>query len=179
MRLLSLTLLALAAAAASAAQARAQTAEPRAIAVRLGGAGHKVTAPVEVEMVALPDPAPGRRRVRITARPSVDAPSLSLTVSAESGWSLAPGTNASWTGAAEAGREIVREVELVVTGPGELRLVVEAAIRTGSDFAQRGIHEFALNPTAADRSAALPKSFPAPPTDPGGRTVLEIPAATP
>lgn len=183
MRLVPLALLTLAA-AAPAAGAQAQVSDARTVAsapaaVRLGGAGEKVTAPVEVEIVALPDPAPGRRRVRIVARPSVDAASLSLAVSAESGWSLAPGSAGTWAGEARAGREIAREVELVVAGEGELRLVVVATVRYGEDFVQTGIHEFALNPAAPPRAAALPKSLGAPATDPGGRTIVEVPAATP
>ncbi|HEX6911271.1 MAG TPA: hypothetical protein VF142_12785, partial [Longimicrobium sp.] len=56
---------------------------------RLTGASTKVTAPVDVEIAPLPDPGPGRRRVRIVARPEVDAPSLTMDVSAESGLALA------------------------------------------------------------------------------------------
>ena len=181
MQLHRLALLTLAA-AVPAADLHAQAAEPRAVAsapVRLAAAGEKVTAPVEIEIVAQPDPAPGRRRVRIVARPSVDAASLSLAVSAESGWALAPGSAAIWAGAAQAGHEIVRDVDLAVTGEGELRLVIVATVRYGGDFVQTGIHEFALNPPAPPRSAALPKSVRPPATDPGGRTILEVPAATP
>ncbi|HEX6369159.1 MAG TPA: hypothetical protein VF006_09510 [Longimicrobium sp.] len=167
-----------------AAHAHAQTAETRSMAgapsaVRLAGPGEKVTAPVEIEIIPQPDPGPGRRRVRIVARPGVDAASLSIEVSADSGLALAPGTAGTWTGAAQAGQEVVRELDLVVSGPGELRLTVTATVKYGEDFTQTGIHEFALNPTAAARSAGLPKGFRPRATDPGGRNVLEVPAKTP
>lgn len=167
-----------------AAHAPAQTADARSMAavpsaVQVGGAGEKVTAPVEIEIVPQPDPGPGRRRVRIVARPSVDAASLHIEVSADSGLALAPGTAAVWTGTAQAGREVVREVDLVVSGPGELRLLVTATVKYGDDFTQTGLHEFALNPGAAVRSLGLSKAFRARATDPGGRNVLEVPAKTP
>lgn len=164
-----------------AAGAHAQTAEARrmAPAAQVAGPGAKVTAPVEIEIVPQADPAPDRRRVRIIARPGVDAASLSIEVSADSGLALAPGTVATWTGTAQAGREVVREMDFVVSGRGELRLVVTATVKYGDDFTQSGIHEFALNPAAAVRSAGLSKSFRAPATDPGGRTVVEVPAKTP
>lgn len=183
MRRISLALLAFTA-ALPAADAQAQPADARAVAsapaaVRVGGAGQKVTAPVHVEIVALPDPAPGMRRVRIVARPSVDATSFALAVSAESGWTLAPDAIPNWAGSAQAGQEVVRELDLVVAGEGELRLTVLATITYGEDFTQTGVHEFALNPAAAARSAGLPKSVRPVVTDPGGRTVLEVPAARP
>lgn len=148
-------------------------------AVQVAGPGAKVTAPVEIEIVPQPDPAPGRRRVRLVARPSVDAASLSIEVSADSGLALAPGTAATWTGAAHAGEEVVRELDLVVSGPGELRLMVTATVKYGDDFTQTGLHEFALNPGAAVRSVGVSKGFRARATDPGGRNVLEVPARTP
>jgi hypothetical protein len=168
----------------SAAQTQAQTADTRSMAgapspVQVAGPGAKVTAPVDVEIVPQPDPGPGRRRVRIVARPSVDAASLSIEVSADSGLALAPGTAATWTGAAQAGQEVVRELDLVVSGPGELRLLVTATVKYGNDFTQTGLHEFALNPSAAVRSLGLTKGVRAPATDPGGRNVLEVPAKTP
>ena len=165
----------------SAAPAHAQTADARSMAaapsaVQVAGPGAKMTAPIEI--VPQPDPAPGRRRVRLVARPSVDAASLSIEVGAESGLALAPGTAASWTGAAQAGQEVVRELDLVVTGPGELRLMVTATIKYGDDFTQTGLHEFALNP-AAVRSVGLSKDFRARATDPGGRVIQEVPARQP
>jgi hypothetical protein len=166
----------------SAAEAHAQTADTRSMtpsAVRLAGPGAKVTAPVEIEITPLPDPAPGRRRVRVVARPSVDAASLSIEVSADSGLALAPGTSGTWTGVAHAGEEVVRELDLVVSGPGELRLMVSATVKYGDDFTQTGIEEFALNPAAAVRSAALTKGFRPAATDPGGRTIVEVPAKAP
>jgi hypothetical protein len=167
-----------------AADAHAQTAETRSMAgapavVRLAGPGAKVTAPVEIEILPQPDPAPGRRRVRIVARPSVDAASLSIEVSADSGLALAPGTSGTWTGVARVGEDVVREMDFVVSGPGELRLMVTATVKYGDDFTQTGLHEFALNPSAAVRSAGFSKGVRAPATDPGGRTVLEVPAKKP
>ena len=167
-----------------AAQTQAQTADTRSMAaapsaVQVSGPGAKVTAPVDIEIVPQPDPGPGRRRVRIVARPSVDAASLSIEVSANSGLALAPGTAATWTGTAQAGQEVVRELDLVVSGPGELRLLVTATVKYGNDFTQTGLHEFALNPSAAVRSLGASKSFRARATDPGGRNVLEVPAKQP
>lgn len=168
------------AAAVVASDAHAQAPEARAItAARVGGPGAKVTAPVDVQIIPQPDPAPGMRRVRIVARPSVDAASMVIHVSADSGLALAPGTEPTWTGEARAGDEVVRELDLVVSVEGELWLMVTATVRYGEGFTQTGLHEFALNPSAAVRSAGLPKSLRARQTDPGGRTVLEIPARTP
>ena len=168
----------------SAAHLHAQTAEARSVAsapsaVRVAGPGAKLTAPVEIEIVPRPDPGPGRRRVRLVARPSVDAASLSIEVSADSGLALAPGTAATWSGAAHAGEEVVRELDLVVSGAGELRLRVTATVKYGDDFTQTGLHEFALNPGAAVRAVGLSKGFRARATDPGGRNVLEVPAKAP
>jgi hypothetical protein len=186
MNRIMLSLIVLAAAAAP-ADTRAQAAAPpdaaasaRAV-VRASRATPKVTAPVEVVITPLADPAPGRRRVRITARPSVDAASLALDVTAESGLALADPAAAAWTAPARTGEEVAREVELAVTGPGELRLVVAATIKHGDDVVQTGIHTFAFNP--ADTLEAAPtKSLGrarAPSTDPGGRTIVEVPAKQP
>jgi hypothetical protein len=142
--------------------------------LRLSGTGGKVTAPVTVELVPLPDPGPGRRRVRIVGLPGVSAPSLTLDVSAENGIALA--SPVIWTGAATAGEEVAVEVELVVTGPGEQRLVVAATIKQDNGFSQTGLHVFSLNPAA---NAGFLKRPTAAPTDPGGRRILEVPAATP
>lgn len=166
----------------STAQAHAQAADTRSLtpsAARVAGPGAKVTAPVEIEIVPQPDPGPGRRRVRIVARPSVDAASLFIEVSADSGLALAPGTSGTWTGAAQADQEVVREVDLVVSGPGELRLMVTATVKYGDDFTQTGFHEFALNPSAAVRSLGLSKGLRPAATDPGGRVILEVPARQP
>jgi hypothetical protein len=168
----------------SAAAAHAQTADARSIAsvpsaARVAGPGAKITAPVDIEIVPQADPAAGMRRVRIVARPSVDAESLSIEVSADSGLALAPGTAATWTGAARAGEEVVRDLDLVVSGPGELRLMVTATVKYGDNFTQTGLHEFALNPSAAVRSLGASKALRARATDPGGRNVLEVPAKTP
>jgi hypothetical protein len=163
----------------SAADAHAQTADARSLAphaVRLSGAGDKVTAPVEIEITPLPDPAPGRRRVRVVARPSVDAASLAIEVSADDGLALAPGTAGTWTVAAQAEQEVVRELDLVVSGTGEQRVMVSATVKYGADFTQTGIEEVALN---AVRSAGLTKGFRPAATDPGGRTIVEVPAKTP
>ncbi|HEU4880926.1 MAG TPA: hypothetical protein VFT45_01740 [Longimicrobium sp.] len=163
----------------SAADARAQTADARSMApraVRLSSAGDKVTAPVEIEITPLADPAPGRRRVRVVARPSVDAASLAIEVSADEGLALAPGTSGTWTGVAQAGQEVVRELDLVVSGAGEQRVMVSATVKYGDEFTQTGIEEVALNPS---RSAGLTKGFRPAATDPGGRTIVEIPAKTP
>ncbi|HVH13669.1 MAG TPA: hypothetical protein VM759_11480, partial [Longimicrobium sp.] len=110
------------------------------------GASAKVTAPVEVVITPLPDPGAGWRRVRITARPTVDAASLSVDVAAESGLTLADPATAAGPAPAVAGEEIVREVDLAVSGPGELRLVVTATIKHGDDVVQTGIHMFAFHP---------------------------------
>jgi len=142
--------------------------------LRLSGTEGKVTAPVTVELVPLPDPGPGRRRVRIVGLPSVSAPSLTLDVSAENGIALA--SPVAWTGAATAGEEVAVEVELVVNGPGEQRLVVAATVKHDNGFSQTGLHVFSLNPAA---NAGFLKRLPAGPTDPGGRRILEVPAATP
>jgi hypothetical protein len=142
--------------------------------LRVSGVQGKVTAPVTVELVPLADPGPGLRRVRIVVRPSVSAPSLALDVSAENGIALA--NPAAWTGAASAGEEVAVEVDLVVNGPGEQRLVVSATVKHENGFSQTGLHVFSLNPAA---NAGFLKRPPAPPTDPGGRRILEVPAATP
>jgi hypothetical protein len=164
-----------------AADARAQVADTRSTAgaVQVAGSGAKVTAPVDIEIVPQADAGPGRRRVRVVARPSVDAASLSIDVAADSGLALAPGAASTWTGVAQAGQEVVHDVDLVVSGPGELRLMVTATVKYGDDFTQTGLHEFALNPSAAVRSLGASKSFRARATDPGGRNVLEVPARTP
>ncbi|WP_420125232.1 hypothetical protein [Longimicrobium sp.] len=166
------------------ATAQAQTVDSRSMAsapsvARVAGPGAKITAPVDIEIVPQPDPRAGMRRVRIVARPSVDAASLAIEVSADSGLALAPGTAATWTGAARAGDEVVRDLDLVVSGPGEMRLLVTATVKFGDDFTQTGLHEFALNPSAAVRSLGASKSFRARVTDPGSRNVLEVPARTP
>jgi hypothetical protein len=176
--------LAMLAAAAFAPEARAQADAPVPSgqpAVRLAGGSTKVRAPVEVVITALPEPGAGRRRVRISARPSVDAASLSLDVAAESGLSLADPAAAGWTAPARAGEEVVREVDLAVSGPGELRLIVTATVKHGDDVVQTGIHEFAFNPAPA-ADAALTKNLGrarAAATDPGGRTIVEVPAKRP
>lgn len=172
------------AAALPAVDAHAQAAESRSVAtapavVRLADGGDKVTAPVEIEVVPQADPGPGLRRVRIVARPTVNAASLTIDVSAEDGLAVATPAAATWTGAAHAGEDVSREVDFAVSGPGELRLVVTATVKHENDFTQTGIHDFALNPDAATRAAALTKSFRPVATDPGGRTVVEIPAKTP
>jgi hypothetical protein len=181
MNRIMLSLIVLAAVAAP-ADARAQAAvspdgSARAV-VRVHRATPKVTAPVEVVITPLADPAPGRRRVRITARPSVDAASLALDVTAESGLALADPAAAAWTAPARMGEEVAREVDFSVTGPGELRLVVAATIKHGDDVVQTGIHAFAFNP--ADTLEAAPtKSLGrarGASTDPGGRTIVEVPA---
>lgn len=137
----------------------------------------KVTVPVVVEILPQPDPAPGMRRVRIVARPSVDAEQMTIDVAAESGLALT-GPAASWTLPARAGEEVVRELDLAVSGPGELRIVVTATIKYGDDFTQSGIEVFAFNP--GPESGALTKSLVATPaTDPGGRLIIEIPARIP
>jgi hypothetical protein len=178
--MLSLIVLAAATAAADTAAQGVEPAPARAIA-RLAGASVKVTAPVEVVITPLADPAPGRRRVRITARPSVDAASLSLEVAAESGLVLVDPAAAAWTAPARVGEEVTREVELTVAGAGELRLVVTATIKHGDDVVQTGIHAFAFNP-ADTLDSAPTKNLGrrrAPATDPGGRTIVEVPAKQP
>ncbi len=171
-----IALLALAAAAPAALPA--QETGTRTLA-RISGASTKVMAPVDVEIIPLPDPGEGRRRVRIVARPEVDAPSLTIDVSAENGLALAAPGAATWTVPARAGEEVTREVDFAVTGEGELRLVVTATLKHGDDFSQTGMHVYAFNPGPAS-GGALTKSFrPVPPTDPGGRVILEIPARRP
>ena len=160
------------AAALIAADAQAQPADTRAVAVRQGG---KVTAPVEIEIVPLADPGPGRRRVRIVARPTVDAASLAIDVAAEDGLALANPADAAWTGAAQLGHEVVREVDLAVSGPGELRLIVAATVKHEGGASQTGLHAFAFNPADDD---ALKRAFRVP-TDPGGRVIVEVRAGRP
>lgn len=172
--LLALCILAAAAPSALPAQ-RADAHAP----LRLTGASTKVTAPVDVQIVPLPDPGPGRRRVRIVARPDVDAPSMTIDVSAESGLALASPADGTWTVPARAGEEVAREVELAVSGPGELRLVVTATVKHGEDFTQTGIHVFAFEPSVAPAGALAKSLLPAAPTDPSGRTILEVPARRP
>jgi hypothetical protein len=162
-------------AAGQAGELRAVAGAPEAGIARLTKGGAKLTAPVDIEILPQPDPGPGRRRVRIVARPSVDATSLSIEVAAESGLSLA--APVTWTFAARAGEEVVREVDLAVSGPGELRLVVTATVKHGDDFTQSGIHVFAFNPSP-ENGGALTKGF-VPATDPGGRTIVEVPARMP
>lgn len=177
---LSLGILAATALASRGAAAQTDAASPSGQAiVRLAGGSTKVTAPVEVVITPLPDPGPGRRRVRVTARPSVDAASLSLDVAAESGLSLADPAAAVWTGPARMGEETVRDVDLAVSGPGELRLIVSATIKHGDDVVQTGIHVFAFNPAAAPEAALTKSLRRAPATDPGGRTIVEVPAKQP
>jgi hypothetical protein len=147
--------------------------------VRVTGLSTKVTAPVDVQIVPLPEPGPGRRRVRIVARPDVDAASLTIDVSAESGLVLASPADGSWTVPARAGEEVAREVELAVSGPGELRLVVTATVKHGEDFTQTGIHVFAFEPGPAADAALAKSLLPGVSTDPGGRTILEVPARRP
>jgi hypothetical protein len=145
--------------------------------VRLTKPSMKITAPVDIEIVPQADPGPGLRRVRIIARPSVDAAQMTLDVRAESGL-VVSSLPAAWTLAAHAGEEVVREVDLAVSGPGELRLVVTVTVKYGEDFTQSGIQVFAFNP--APETGALTKSFiPSVPNQPGGRTILEVPARTP
>lgn len=139
----------------------------------------KVTAPVDVQIVPLPEPGPGRRRVRIVARPDVDAASMTIDVSAESGLALASPADGTWTVPARAGEEVAREVELSVSGPGELRLVVTATVKHGEDFTQTGIHVFAFEPGPAADAALAKSLLPGASTDPGGRTILEVPARRP
>jgi hypothetical protein len=164
----------LAFAVAGAADAQA----PERNAGRLAHAEGKVKAPVDVEITTLPDPAPGRRRVRIVATPTVDAPSMTIEISGENGLSLPEGT-VSWTGPAVAEEEVAREVELVVTGAGEQRVVVAATLKYDGGSTQVALHEFPLNPGAGVQ-AALTRSFRTrAAAHPGGRNIIEIPAATP
>lgn len=176
MKRLLMTVCALAA-SVHAAPLPAQVADAPRVTRLTGGVG-KVTAPVEVEIVPLGEHAPGQRRVRISVRPGVDAASLAVTVRAESGLALAAPAQAAWTAPARAGEETARELDLAVTGEGELRLVVEATIAYG-DVTQTGIRVFAFNP-APGADGALTKSFlPVRPTDPGGRVIVEVPARRP
>ncbi|HEU0301748.1 MAG TPA: hypothetical protein VFR37_20005 [Longimicrobium sp.] len=156
---------------AMAGAADAQSAEPRTL--RLARGEGKIAAPVDVEIVPLPDPGPGRRRVRIIATPTVDAPSMTIDISGESGLSL-PGEAVAWTGAAQAGQEVAREVDFAVTGTGELRVVVAATLKYEGGSSQTSVHELPLNPTALTRTFRARV-----PAQPGGRTIIEIPAATP
>lgn len=163
-------------AAAQGGEARSVAGAPAAGISRLSKHAGKVTAPVDIEIVPQPDPGPGLRRVRIIARSSVDAASLAIDVTAESGLTLTAAP-ATWTITARAGEEVVRELDLAVSGPGELRLVVTTTVKHGDDVTQSGIHVFAFNPSP-DSGGALTKSF-VPATDPGGRTIIEVPARTP
>jgi len=167
-------------AAAPALDAHAQAAETRVVArteaVRTVRGGGKITAPVEIEVVPQADPAAGTRRVRIVARPTVDAASLSIDVAAEDGLTLANPAAATWTGVAHAGQEVVRELDVAVAGPGELRLVITATIRHAGGTSQTGLHTFAFNPAPEDGAAKRGLRIP---TDPGGRLIVEVPARRP
>lgn len=161
------------AAAATAGEARAQAA-PDAIRV-VRGEG-KVRAPVEIEVVPQPDPGPGMRRVRIVARPTVDAASLSIDVAAEAGLSLANPAAGTWTAAARTGEEVAHDLDLTVTGPGELRLVITATVKHEGGVSQTGLHTFAFNPAPEDGAAKRGLRIP---TDPGGRVIVEVRAGRP
>lgn len=136
----------------------------------------KVTAPVEIEVVPQADPGPGMRRVRIVARPTVDAASLAVDVAAEAGLSLAHPADAAWTAPARAGEEVVRDVDLAVSGPGELRLVITATVKHEGGMSQTGLHTFAFNPAPDDGAAKRGLRIP---TDPGGRVIVEVRAGRP
>lgn len=166
----TLLFLGILAALATAADARAQ-ADVRA--VRPAG---KVTAPVEIEVVPLADPAPGMRRVRIVALPTVDAASLSIDVAAEAGLEVRDPAQAAWTVVARQGEEVSRELDLAVTGPGELRLVITATVKHEGGTSQTGLSTFAFNPAPEDGAAK--RAFRVP-TDPGGRVIVEVRAARP
>jgi hypothetical protein len=157
--------------AATAVDARAQL-EP----IRVMRADGKVTAPVEIEIVPLADPGPGMRRVRIVARPTVDAASLSIDVSAEAGLALRAPAEAAWTVPARVGQEVSRELDLSVTGPGELRLLITATVKHEGGVSQTGHTTFAFNPAPEDGAAKRALRVP---TDPGGRVIVEVRASRP
>lgn len=165
------TLLLLSLVALSAAEAHAQ-ADP----IRVVRADGKVTAPVEIEVVPLADPAQGTRRVRIVARPTVDAASLSIDVTAEAGLAVRDPAQAAWTAPARVGEEVSRELDLAVTGPGELRLVIAATVKHEGGASQTGLTTFAFNPAPEDGAAKRALRVP---TDPGGRVIVEVRAARP
>ena len=160
-------------AAAVAGDAHAQE---RPDAIRVVRGEGKVTAPVEIEVVPQADPAPGMRRVRIIARPSVDAASLSIDVAAEAGLSLSDPAAASWTAPARIGEEVVHDLDLAVSGPGELRLVITATVKHEGGISQTGLHTFAFNPAPDDGAAKRTLRIP---TDPGGRVIVEVRAGRP
>lgn len=157
--------------AAPAAQAHAQ-ADP----VRMARADGKVSAPVEIEVVPLAEPAPGVRRVRIVALPTVDAASLSIDVAAEAGLAVRDPAQAAWTAPARQGEEVARELDLSVTGPGELRLVIAATVKHEGGASQTGYTTFAFNPAPEDGAAKRTLRIP---TDPGGRVIVEVRSTTP
>jgi hypothetical protein len=159
--------------AATAVDAHAQAAPGPIRVVRGDG---KVTAPVEIEVVPQADPGPGMRRVRIVARPTVDAASLAIDVAAEAGLSLADPAEAAWTAPARLGEEVVRDVDLAVSGPGELRLVITATVKHEGGMSQTGLHTFAFNPAPEDGAAKRGLRIP---TDPGGRVIVEVRAGRP
>lgn len=170
MRRTLLPLCLLLAAAATAADAHAQQA------IRVVRGDGKVTAPVEIEVVPQADPGPGMRRVRIVARPTVDAASLSVDVAAEAGLSLADPAQGTWTAAARMGEEVAHDLDLTVSGPGELRLVITATVKHEGGASQTGLHTFAFNPAPEDGAAKRGLRVP---TDPGGRLIVEVRAARP
>lgn len=136
----------------------------------------KRAAQVEIRVERQPDPAPGVRRVRVVARPSVDAAEMAIDVAADRGLALtAP---ASWTVAAVAGQEVVHDVDVRITGEGEQRIVVTVTVRNGEAFEQTEIERFAFRPVPREGAAAR-RTFARIPTHPGGRTIVEVPAATP
>ena len=158
----------------AAAPAAAQTASPDPVAP--AAAPGKRAAPVEIRVERQPDPAPGVRRVRIVARPGVDAAEMAIDVAADRGLALtAP---ASWTVPAVAGAEVVHDVDVRVTGEGEQRIVVTATVRSGEGFEQTEIERFAFRPVPREGAPAR-RTFARIPTHPGGRTIVEVPAETP
>lgn len=165
------TLLLLALLALPAVDADAQ-ADP----IRVVRADGKVTAPVEIEVVPLANPAEGMRRVRIVARPTADAASLSIDVSAEAGLAVRDPAQAAWTGPARLGEEVSHELDLAVTGPGELRLVIAATVKHEGGASQTGLTTFAFSPAPDDGAAKRAFRIP---TDPGGRSIVEVRAARP
>lgn len=174
----------LALAALFAVDAQAQAGATRSLAastatqaVRVTALEGKVTAPVELDVVMVEQGA-RERRVRIVARPTVDVQALTLEVAAEDGIALASTSQATWTGAARAGDEVVHPVNLVVSGNGPMRLVITATVKDQAGVSQTGHQEFALNPSALAATRAFGRR-PGTAVHPGGRVIIEVPAARP
>jgi hypothetical protein len=165
MRSRSLWQLSISAALAAAAPAAAQADTP----ARVISAGHKVTAPVELELTSTGQG--DARRLVVLARPRVDAPALTVSVEVEDGLSLPAA--AEWKGAAHQGQEWRQELDARISGAGEQRVVVTATLSYEDGSTQTAVQVFVLNPGAPVRGFARMPSRDVV-SGPGGRRVVEV-----